>query len=422
MSATIARLVEQAMHAARVEGADAADMLWQRVLDKEPRHTQALTNLGLHALERGDADQALRRLEAARLTAPTDLFVLMSLADARGRSGDADGEFEALQWVLAVEPRFAPALFLKANWFERRGEAAAACDTYRLALRAERPAADWPGQMRIDAEHAAGFVERHTLARQRRFEEAVEALQPGVGSDAVVARWREAAAIHAGRSRAYVSESRKLHVPRLPAIPYFEPEAFAGLERLEAATDAVRDEARQLLNADNAEFRPCVALRPDEAVAQWQALNHSMRWSAYHLWRDGEPVDEHLERCPVTAELLRNAGMCRLAGIAPNAFFSVLAPMTHIPPHTGDSNARVVVHLPLFVPQRCRLRVGFEEREWQTGRAIVFDDTLQHEAFNDSNEPQIMLVFDLWNPLLDIPDRHIAAALADAGCEFRNTQ
>jgi len=410
------------MQAARVADFAAADMLWEKVLDREPRHTQALTNLGLHALERGDADQAVRMLEAARLTAPTDLFVLMSLADARASCGDTDGEFEALQWALAVEPHFAPALFLKAQWYESRGEAAAACDTYRLALRAGRPDANWPGQQRIDSAHAADFVERHSRARQRRYDDVVAALRPGLSDEAAVERWREAAAIYAGRSQAYIAESRKLHVPRLPAIPYFEPETFPALERLEAATDEIRSEVQQLLKMHGAEFRPYVALRPDEAVERWEALNHSMRWSAYHLWHNGVPVDKHRERCPVTSELLCDADMCLLTGIAPEAFFSVLAPRTRIPPHTGDSNARVIVHLPLIVPRECRLRVGFEERELRAGRAVVFDDTLQHEVVNDGNDILVILVFDLWNPLLDTPDRQVASALADAGRDFLNSQ
>jgi aspartyl/asparaginyl beta-hydroxylase (cupin superfamily) len=78
----------------------------------------------------------------------------------------------------------------------------------------------------------------------------------------------------------------------------------------------------------------------------------------------------------------------------------VLAPRTRIPPHTGVTNARATVHLPLVVPPGCGFRVGPETREWVPGSAWVFDDTIEHEAWNESDLPRLILIFDVWNPLL----------------------
>jgi aspartyl/asparaginyl beta-hydroxylase (cupin superfamily) len=71
-----------------------------------------------------------------------------------------------------------------------------------------------------------------------------------------------------------------------------------------------------------------------------------------------------------------------------------------IPPHTGVTNTRAIVHLPLVVPSGCRFRVGGETREWKEGQAFVFDDTIEHEAVNDSERDRIILIFDVWNPHL----------------------
>jgi len=95
----------------------------------------------------------------------------------------------------------------------------------------------------------------------------------------------------------------------------------------------------------------------------------------------------------------------------PSAMFSLLKPHTHIPPHNGVTNARLVVHLPLIVPQGCRFRVGNETREWIPGKAWVFDDTVEHEAWNDSDKLRVVLIFDIWHPHLSAAERELVTAL-----------
>ena len=97
--------------------------------------------------------------------------------------------------------------------------------------------------------------------------------------------------------------------------------------------------------------------------------------------------------------------------------FSVLQPATRIPPHTGVSNTRLVVHLPLIIPPNCGFRVGNETREWRPGTAWVFDDTIEHEAWNDSDRPRTILIFDIWSPFLSAAERELVSlvtAEADA--------
>jgi aspartyl/asparaginyl beta-hydroxylase (cupin superfamily) len=95
-----------------------------------------------------------------------------------------------------------------------------------------------------------------------------------------------------------------------------------------------------------------------------------------------------------------------------------LDPKTHIPPHTGVTNTRLVVHVPLIVPRSCRFRVGAESREWQAGKAWVFDDTIEHEAWNDSDEPRAILIIDIWNPFLTLTERALVRAATVAIAEF----
>ena len=211
--------------------------------------------------------------------------------------------------------------------------------------------------------------------------------------------------MRAGLTTAYTSQSNQLAVPRLPAIPFFERELFPWAAALEGKTDVIRAELLAALASSKEQFAPYIRYNPGEPVNQWQELNHSARWSAFHLWRGGTPVSANLTLCPATASALQALEMAEIGGLCPNAMFSALAPKTTIPPHHGETNARLVAHLPLIVPPHCSYRVGFEQCQWEVGKVLVFDDTIEHEARNDSDELRGVLIFDVWNPVLTGAER-----------------
>ena len=97
-------------------------------------------------------------------------------------------------------------------------------------------------------------------------------------------------------------------------------------------------------------------------------------------------------------------------GRAPNAFFSLLRPGKTIPPHTGVTNTRAIVHLGLDVPPACGFRVGGETRQWVEGTAFAFDDTIEHEAWNRSERRRAVLILDTWNPHLSERERAAVTA------------
>lgn len=121
---------------------------------------------------------------------------------------------------------------------------------------------------------------------------------------------------------------------------------------------------------------------------QWEALNRSLDWSAFFLWENGIPCEDNLKACPNTAALLERLPLLDVPARAPTAMFSILKPGAVIPPHTGVTNIRAIVHLPLVVPPECGFRVGAETREWREGVAWAFDDTIEHEAWNRSVMPR----------------------------------
>ena len=202
-------------------------------------------------------------------------------------------------------------------------------------------------------------------------------------------------------------------------IEFVDRQHYPWLDAFDAQAGEIRAEAQAALTRAANEFVPYVSMAPGSPVDQWRELNNSKRWSTYFLLKNGARIEEHLARCPRTAALLAAAPLCEIPGQAPTAFFSVLAPRTRIPPHTGVTNTRLIVHLPLVVPPGCSYRVGAERREWREGVAWVFDDTFEHEAVNDSDQPRIVLIFDAWNCFLSAAERDLVAAVT-AGVQDYN--
>ncbi|MEG8053513.1 aspartyl/asparaginyl beta-hydroxylase domain-containing protein [Sphingomonas aerolata] len=135
--------------------------------------------------------------------------------------------------------------------------------------------------------------------------------------------------------------------------------------------------------------------------------------------------DAACARCPRTAAAIEALPLAALPARAPSVFFSLLAPGTHLPAHTGVTNLRAIIHLPLIVPENCGFRVGGETRAWRAGEAWAFDDTIEHEAWNRSDRLRAILIFDVWNPYITETERTLLRAffpVADANGYDLRTQ
>lgn len=420
MSEALSGLVNAAGAAAAAGRWHEAERLWAQVRKLDPDHVQALFSLGVHAFQRGDARAALELLQAARARAPRDPMIPLTLSRIHRDGGRADQEWAAIVMALEIDPYFLPGLLAKGEFYEGRGKPRVAAAVFRDVLKVAPPEAEWPPALRRRLGHARDVV-------QRDAEALVEFLHHKVGAEratvdaALSGRWDEAVSILAGRSRPYRSECNQLHVPRLPAITFYDDALFPWMRELESHTDAIKAELQEMLARRGDEFVPYIQYRPGDPVNQWDQLNHSRNWSGFHLYAHGQPVHEHLAQCPRTAEALALVDAVDIDGLCPNAMFSALAPGAHIPPHTGETNARLVAHLPLVVPDNCSYRVGYDWRRWREGKCWVFDDTLEHEARNDSDQVRVILMFDVWNPLLSLAERGMVSALAVAMREYRST-
>lgn len=369
-----------------------------------------LTGDAQNMIRRGDSRGAITLLKDAEAAHPRDLDLKLNLAMAYRNNGELHEALKALNAALAVEPYSFMALLSKGSVLEQLGHIRNAADTYRNALKIAPPEGNRPPSLQAPIAHAQKVIKEQ--ARQLNDylrEELASAI--AVHGSADLKRLDECVDVLSGTKRVYNAEPVQLHYPRLPAIPFFDREHFPWFETLEAATDDIREELMALLNAGLPGFKPYVQYAPGTPENQFAPLNHSSKWSSLWLWKDGEAQSEAMAQCPKTTAVLDQIPLADQPGFAPTALFSALAPHTKIPPHTGSTNTRLLVHLPLVLPGPAGFRVGNEVREWKLGEAWAFDDTIEHEAWNDADETRVIMIFDIWNPLLSAEERDLVAKL-----------
>ncbi len=358
----------------------------------------------------GDAAGARTRFRALAETGATGTRAWLGLAAACRALSDEAGELEALDRTLAIEPRQLRALLMKGDWMDRAGRTRQAASFYLVANNLvpdpARVPPDLQEMLRRGAARCADYAARYkTYIRERLSGDAASADEP---------RFALAMDILFGQARIYSQEPRRFYFPELPQIAFYEREMFGDwLRTLEAATDEIREEAEALL-ADPASFSPYLEATAGQAVADDHGMLGNRDWSSCHLIRNGETVAANAGRCPRTLAALADAPLDRIAGQTPSVLFSLLRPGAHIPPHNGFLNTRLICHLPLITPPDCALRVGAFTREWVQGRTLIFDDTIEHEAWNRSDQMRVVLLFDIWRPELTATERTLVTALLES--------
>jgi len=389
---------------------DAALKLVEMALARAPHQPIVLNAAGGHMLRMGEARRARELYESAIATDGGSKVLWLNLAQACRVLRDTQSETQALERALAIEPRYVLALLQKADLMERLAQPKTAAVVYEAALDSVESGAPVPPQAAPALAHAREVVGASRRELEQFLEQEIAPVRAQhAGTDQE--RYEACRDLYLRKRRVYYSQPKQILFPYLPPVEFFPRQDFPWLDVLEAATDEIAAEALAALQGDGAGFKPYVDFPPGTPIDQWGPLNHSLDWSVYPLWHDAAPIPEHLERCPNTAAVLAQLSLCDIPKYAPGAFFSVLKPRTHLPPHTGTTNTRSIVHLPLVVPEGCRFRVGADVRAWEKGKAWVFDDTIEHEAWNDSDQVRIILIFDIWNPLLTAAERELVSAL-----------
>ncbi len=371
---------------------------------------EAIARSGVEALRRGDANAAREAFafveDAGRASHQLRLFH----AQACEMAGDGAAMEAALALVLKAEPRNLYALLMMGEGRARLGDDRAASSWFGLALSSASQMQGLPPDLPPRLDRAAQALD----AMGRKFEAHMQSSLAAVhvDPDKVGSRFREAIEIMAGRAQPQLQQPTSFYYPRLPQIPFYDPGDFEWVAALEARMPDIRAEAEAVLSAGR-DLLPYVQRNADRPTRE-HALLDDPDWSAYYLWKDGVLVEDHARACPAAVAALENLPMPNVANRSPSALFSVLKAKTHIPPHWGMLNTRLICHLPLIVPPNCRLRVGNEVRNVEAGKMLIFDDSIEHEAWNDSDETRVILLFEIWRPELDAEERRALSAMFEA--------
>ena len=349
--------------------------------------------------------QARQYFEGLVATGRADATVFLGLAAACAKEGDHRAALAAVDRVLSGQPQNVRALMLKADQLAALGDPRAASAFYRAVVDCAPLAGEMPAELRDDVRRATALCESYAAAFETYLRSRL-----GVAAGS---RFDESLDILTGRKKVYFQEPRKYFFPGLPQIQFYPREAVPWLERLEAATGDIRAELLQVLEEDAA-FQPYVERNARLPHLDALGLLDNPAWSAFFLWKNGELVAQNAARCPKTVAALAELPLAFVKGRSPSVIFSLLRPGAHIPPHTGEVNTRLVCHLPLIVPPDCALRVGNDTRPVVEGSAWVFDDTIEHEAWNRSGETRVILLFEVWRPELTSEERALVSAMFEA--------
>lgn len=370
-----------------------------------PTHPQVLNARGMRALADRDARLARDLFATAAAHDPKEPALWMNVATANRALDDNAGEAEALSRVLAIDRLHFIATLRMAELDERAGRREKAAMGWSGVVQMALALPDPPPRVAEALARGRAFLAKHYAELADTLDAELARELSALGPAA--RRFNACIDTVLGRRAIYVNECHGLHFPFLPADEYFDRSHFPWFDRIEARTDAIRAEALALLRNGGEAIRPYVRQEAGTPANKWSPLDNSLDWSACFLWEYGVRNDAVCDLCPETMAALGEAPQNDIPGKAPSAFFSILAPGAHIPPHTGVTNTRAIVHLPLVVPDGCRFRVGGETRTWREGEAFAFDDTIEHEAWNDSAEPRIVLIFDVWNPHLTTEEQNL---------------
>jgi aspartyl/asparaginyl beta-hydroxylase (cupin superfamily) len=366
-----------------------------------------LTKEGLAALRRGDGGTAHRQL--SRLAAEADGAVVpwLALAQACKMMGDSKGEMAALQKQLALNSSDLPTLLMMAEAKVRANDDRAATSFYQSALHLAQTLQDIPQILIPQLQKGQAFLQQGT----KRYEEHLQASLQKSGA-LINKRVQQSLDLLLGKTELYQQQPSMFYFPGLPQKQFYERSEFAWAAEMEAAIPDMCNELQSIL-AQDTEFKPYIEAHPDRPRPN-NTLLDDPSWGAYYFWKDGIIVSENADKCPKTMAALARTPMPKIDSRSPMALYSLLKPGTHIAPHHGLLNTRLICHVPLILPGSCALRVGNEVREWRENELIIFDDSFEHEAWNRSDKTRVVLLFEIWRPEINADERATLTTIFEA--------
>src|SRR5712671_451810 len=400
-----------------------AEQLFDQILQRSPNNVEALNAVALASLRRADTRASIELLDRAVTLQPGDALSHYHLGRARSVAGDSTGALDSYATAVRLLPDFHVARLHYAETLDRTGDLERAPIQYLRALQDAQQQGHWLDPATTPRGLQPIVTRAVLLVREQRramCAQLVEPLQAKFGT-AALDRVSEAVRIHIREAVPNYPDPRQqptfFYVPGVEASPYLERRLFPWIEALEANTAVIQTELQRLL--PNTQGRERVFGTAELETANLRCSAGPPSWNGYYFYRHGVRREDNCQACPATAAALESVPLCHIRHHGPEVLYSVFTAGTHLLPHRGVTNSRLVAHLPLLIPADCALRVGGEPHAWQEGRVVVFDDTYEHEAWNRSSGIRVVLIFDIWNPHLSEAEQAAISLLVAAMGDFR---
>ena len=381
-----------------------AERAFLQILAASPDNVEALNVAALIALRNGETKRSLELLDRSVSLNPADPVTQHHLGLAQEAAGNLEAAAAAHRAALQAAPQLHVARLHLGRALEQLGHKHEAIVQYARALADAQQQGRWlnpdttPAALRGAIEHAVLAVRSD---RREAFQQILARLTARYGA-ADMGRVGKCLRIYFNEEQPVYPDPRQqptfLYFPDLPANTYLNLAKCPWIPALEAQTAAIREEMLALL--PSAQGRERVFTSDELELVNLRGLDVAPTWNGYYFYRHGERRADNCLACPRTAAALEAVPLAHVREHAPEVLYSVFTPGTHLLPHRGVTNTRLVGHLPLLVPDDCVLNVGGEPHHWQEGRVVVFDDTYEHEAWNRSAKTRVVMIFDIWNPYL----------------------
>jgi tetratricopeptide (TPR) repeat protein len=386
---------------------ESAQRVCREILARDKNHLSSLRFLADLALQAGDFAAAETHLHALIANSPGDPQLHSQLGQVLYRQGKLQQAVAAYEQYWRLNPRKGMIYLTLGSLHLELGNIDKAVQVFSLGEAVDpnilslwknpdtKPALAQMSKTAWDA-----LCRHHTELHIRTVE--------GLGDGPQLARIRDA--VWPLVDTREVSCEHPQHRPQVFCIKYaeapafFEPAAFPWREQLEGQYADIREEILAGLDLA-ADGRPYLGAGHRLEGAQWEPLVNRMSWASVHLYSRGVANQRVIGKFPRTLAALAQVPVATSGGNPAEVFISVLAPHTRIPEHYGVSSAILTAHLPLEVPPGCGLKVHEEVRVPEAGKLMVFDDTWEHSAWNNSDRQRVVLIFEVWHPDLTEPEQ-----------------
>lgn len=373
---------------------------------------------GIAALQASRADEAQAHFQAAIDAGLATTKSWLGLTLASLVLGDNRAAEASVDEVLAREPHNLRGLIIKGDLLLGRDEQRQAVSYYNLVMRLAATLADIPPQLQQDLVRIQGRLEQISEMFQSQLLDRLYA--GGYRRDTASARFNRGLDMLMGKAEReddtspFPQKPHAFYLPDMPYQPFYPSEKLPWVRAVESATDAIEAELSAFLASRAQAFAPYIHGGLELPGQTPDTLKDHDNWTAAFLIRDGVEDSEWSAGCPTVSALMDTLPLTAIKGFSPSVLFSKLKPGARIDPHTGLLNCRLICHLPLVVPAGCGLRVGDERRDVVRGEVWAFDDSINHEAWNNSTEDRIVLIFDVWHPDLTEQERRDITSLLEA--------